>query len=200
MTMRRRSAFHAAAVLVGALGLLGACKPTPVTTLEGRACSARPVLDGASPVELDGRTKKVVLDGNAACWHQDGGAASAYVVFRLPQATEPYILTIVSEPVGDGLLPPRVQLLDANGAVLRQVARDSFLSESRALKVGLRARPDERFLIVASDSDAVGQDTTQLTNLSPAGAFDTGLQRKQTRTYAHNGAILVRAEPLPAPR
>src|SRR3954471_20967168 len=82
-----------------ALLLLGACTPPPPPTvsMEGRACSAQPALDAAAAVALDGKDVKAVLDGNAACWRAAEGSPSAYVVFRLPPAVEPYILTIVSE-------------------------------------------------------------------------------------------------------
>jgi hypothetical protein len=198
--------------LSAALVLLAACKPPPppVVTLEGRACAAQPMLEGASPVGLDGKNVKVVLDENAGCWRPADGAASAYVVFRLPQAADPYILTIVSEPIGVGLLAPRALLLDSTGKVLREVPRDSFMSQGSALKAGLRARPGEQFLIIASDSGSVGKDVSELANTVQqhvvmagpyyATSINVGQERTRTQTYAHNGTILVKAEPLPVIR
>jgi hypothetical protein len=191
-----------------AIALLSGCKPPPppVTTMEGRACVPQPLLESAAPVKLDGDTVRVVLDETAGCWHPPAGAASAYVVFRLPQAAEPYILTIVSEPIGFGLLSPRAQLLDGGGTVLREIQPDSFLSQGPALKAGLRARPGEQFLVVTSDAGAVGQNKSEIANVLNqhvvvtgryATSVNVGSERLRTQTYAHNGVILVKAEPLP---
>src|SRR4051812_32126079 len=88
------------------LALIFACRPSapPVVTMESRACVPTLALDDARPVALDGRSIKVVLDEAAACWHPAGGVASAYAAFRLPSVAAPYILSVVSEPIGQGLL------------------------------------------------------------------------------------------------
>ena len=82
----------------------------------------------------------------------------------------------------------------------------TFHSQGVALKANLRARPTERFLVVASDASTVGMNVSQITNATQTAAFasrravvvvQTGSERTVTQTYAHNGAIVVRAEPVP---
>jgi hypothetical protein len=188
--------------------LLAACapKPPPTVTLEGRVCGPEPDLSAARPVALGGDAVKITLDDSAACWRPAAGPGSAYAVFQLPSAPESYVVTIRSTPVGEGLFSPRVLLLNDGGKVQREISRDTFQFHGAALQVGLRSRTEERFLIVASDSDSVGQQISQVNagvqraSSGNGGSFVWGYDRTRTMTYAHSGTIIVSAEPIPSTR
>ena len=190
--------------------LLAACASPavpPILSLDGRPCVARPDLAGAQPLPLDaGKAVKLDLDAGAACLERAGGR-STYVAFRLPSAEQPYLLTVTSAALGDTLFVPRLMLLDAQGSVLREVSRDDFMFHGTSLYAGLRAQPAERYLIVASDAPSVGQRVSHIIGESRAtpvpvgiGAvaiINSGSEKQQTITYAHNGRVTVTAQPMP---
>jgi hypothetical protein len=105
------------------------------------------------------------------------------------------------------MFSPRVLLLDGAGAVLREVPRDAFMFHGPNLYLGLRARPDGRYLVVASDPASVGgQETHIATQTQSSGGATTGggyfvmnFGREKTRsfTYAHSGKLIVAAKPFP---
>ena len=191
--------------------LLAACAATtpsvpPITSLEGRSCGEHPDLAAARPLLLTGKPATATLDGASPCWRPPGGPASTVAVFRLPDAAEPYLLTVASEPVGETLFSPRLLLLDEQGNPVRERRRDTFLFHGPALKTGLRVQPGERFLIVASDPDSVGRrnsrivgNVQQTTTVAGPVIFNlyTGSEANHDVTYAHNGSVTVAVEPMP---
>ena len=114
---------------------------------------------------------------------------------------------MTSAPLGDTLFSPRLMLLDEQGNVLREVPRDEFMFHGVALYAGLRAAPAERYLIVASDAASVGQQMSHIlgeSHLTPVpigiGAvaiINSGSEKQQVITYAHNGRVTVSAQPIP---
>jgi hypothetical protein len=191
--------------------LLAACASPavpPILTLDGRPCAARPDLAAAHAVPLDARNPvELDLDADAACLEPGGGGRSAYVAFSLPTSERPYLLTVTSAARGDTLFAPRLILLDAEGAVLREVPRDDFMFHGTSLYAGLRAAPAERYLVVASDASLVGQHVSHIVGQSRAipvpvgiGAvaiINNGSEKQQVITYAHNGRVTVTAQPMP---
>jgi hypothetical protein len=194
------------------LSLVAACARTPVlpvTSLDGRACSDAPSVLGARPVALGG-SATVIVDANAPCLQQaDGGAA--YTVFELPNNPEPILVTIASTPLDQCLFAPRALLLDPLGGVVREVPPESFMFHGLALKAGLRLRPGEHYLVVASYPAAVGHEGSQivsgahLSNVSvAAGAVVagfkvyTGSEDVRGFLYTHNGRVVVTVQRMPA--
>src|SRR5262249_17753316 len=101
---------------------LGACAgppaPPPLVALDGRTCLAETSLAGAQQVTLNPDqpvVAKVTLDGSSPCWTRTPGTGTPYAVFKLPDAKEPYLVGITSTPIGQGLFPPFVYVLDADG-------------------------------------------------------------------------------------
>lgn len=197
-----------AALLAALLAACATPAPPPIVSLDGRSCVASPDLAGARAVPLDARDPvKLDLDGGAACLEAGDGARSAYAAFRLPASEKQYLLTVTSTPLGDTLFAPRLLLLDANGAVLREVARDDFMFHGTSLYVGLRAAPAERYLVVASDARSVGLQVSHIIGESrttpvPVGIgavalIHSGSEKQQVITYAHNGRVTVSAQPMP---
>jgi hypothetical protein len=179
-----------------------------VTSLADRSCAERPNLAGAHVLSFDSE-KRVTVDvgGAAECW-QENDARSVYPVFKLPEAPDPYLVTVTSAPVGEALFSPRLAILDSDGNTLRTVRRDQFVFHGSALYVGLRAHPGERYLVVASDPATIGAgvsqltgtvNTTMMTTGAPGAFFNvhTGSESTGRYTYAHNGSLTVTAEPMP---
>ncbi len=201
-----------AVVLAGCAA--GTSGPPPVVNLDARICAPGADLTGALAVPLeDGegilspvKGVTVKLDMDAACLKPPSGEKRLYAVFKLPDSTTPYIITIASEPVGSGLLSPYAQMLDEQGRVLRVVQRDSFMFHGAALAANLRSHPGEEYLLVASDPASVGQTVSQIqgatqTTTSSGGGFffyvRTGSETTRTMTYAHSGSVTVKAAPVP---
>ena len=202
--------------VLAALVLSACAQPTapPVLSLEGRGCGAAPSLADAQTLSLGSGspsvfqpdpTVTVVLDATTPCFAV-GDTASAYVVFALPETAEPYVVGVTVAPLGQSLLSPRLLVLDASGAVLRERPRDAFEFHGPSLYAGIRAYPSDRFLVVASDAPTVGQQHSQLvgqTQSTPIcgmpGCFyvNTGSERRSAYVSSHNGRVTVGARQLP---
>jgi hypothetical protein len=194
---------------VALLLILSACTtpPPPVTSLAGRACAAAPDLAAARPLTLDDSDGvTVALDATAACFTPPDGGQSAYLVFRLPDASEAYLLSVKSDLLGQTLFAPRLMTLSGDGSKLREVRRDAFTFHGASLYAGLRARPEERYLVVLSDTSVVGADESQVvpsvqstTMVSGPVVFTlySGAEATRHITYAHNGKVTVVAQKMP---
>jgi hypothetical protein len=200
-----------APVLFAALALLGGCAapPPPLLDISGYACTPTPDLVSAMPLPLgDPRDPKVVvlkIDEHARCL-EAGDGRSLYGAFQLPDSPQPYMVSVRSVPIGDGIFVPRLLLLDGLGALKREVPRDAFVFRADTLTALIRNHPDERYLVVASVPRAVGETTSRITErtrtstaCSSGGCFiiATGGDTARTMVYAHGGTIGVYAAVIP---
>jgi hypothetical protein len=196
-----------AAVLVCLAGCANRSLP-PTLTLEGNACAAQPDLAGATPLPLDpDKPVTVTVDAAASCLQPDKGEKRSYATFLLPETAAPYLVSVTSSLRGRTLLSPRLLILDAQGHVLRERSRETFTFRGTSLYAGMRAYPGDRYLIVESDPETVGQQVTQINSNSQTNAVATGAggvlfwgagaDARQSFTYTHNGTLVVTARPLP---
>ncbi len=176
----------------------------PVVSLEGRQCEARPNLSTARQVELEARRATVVEVGaDTPCWNDNGKTGNAaYAVFALPQAPNPYMVRVSSAPHGNAILMPRVQILNESGAVVREMGRQDMQFRSGALGTVARIQPGQRYLVVSSDPQSVGErnarivgNTTVTTVPVPFGAIQLydGHDSVHQLQGSHNGVIAVAA-------
>jgi hypothetical protein len=206
MTMLAR---RSAAILSGSLllVLLAGCAtpPPPVTSLEGRICATRLDLGNPRPLALAGGAVKVTLEQTSPCL-EAAGAKSAYLLFRLPESADEYMVSVSSAPLGQGLFAPHLLLLGDAGQVQRQLSRDSFMFHGAALAINIRIHPGEHFLVVASDSDVTGQQISRLVASTQVATYTVGLayvsvhtgaENTSNYTYAYNGVVTVAAEKIP---
>ena len=207
-----RSIFPVRPMALLALAVLSGCAAPPavppVLSLDGRPCATGPELITAHPVPLDGgKETKVAVTTDIACMQAADGTRSSYVAFSLPTSPGRYLVTVKSVPMGQTLFTPRILLLDGLGKPVREVSHDVFMFHGDILYAGIQATPDERYLVVASDSSSIGQQVSQLagstqTNTYPVpggGIFfmTTGSEATKMLTLAHNGSLIVSAGPLP---
>jgi hypothetical protein len=157
--------------------ILAACATPPPATvnLDGRTCTAGPDLGKAQGLTLEPRNKlTVTLDGAATCFLTSEGAKSVYATFLLPQFTDEYLVTVVSAPIGQGLFSPHLLMLDPQGKVVRELARESFLFHGSGLSAGIRVHSGEHYLIVASDPQSVGASVSRLSEQTHVTTTSTG--------------------------
>ncbi len=147
----------------------------------------------------------VRIGDGAPCVTDASGARSTFQAFAIPPG-EALMITVVSRPLGETIFSPRLQMRDANGGVLRDVARDMFLFNGNALQIQLRLRDGERFVVVLSDPATVGKSVTNIasstsTTVVPAGPVfipvTTGGESSSKLTFAHNGEVTVIVGPIP---
>src|ERR1700761_5761452 len=153
-----------AAVLAATLLAAGCATPAPPTvSLAGRACESEiNVLTGrAIPLALSERST-VTLDDKAACAETKDGGRSVFAAFVLPPVPGPTLVSVTSDPIGEGLFSPHVLMLDGGGNILREIPRDSFNFHGASLKVGIRVHAGERYVLVLSDPQTVGGGLTQV--------------------------------------
>ena len=208
MTKFRTTIFLLAVTLA-----LASCRtPPPILTITEHNCVMVPDLTTAKPILLKTDTPaRVTIDDKTACLQPVGETPRLYAVFKLPQeSTTPYFLSVSSEARGRGVLAPYLVLLDANGAVLRHIAHDKFTFRGTTLNTAFHPQSGETYLLVASDPEFVGQQSSGIVASTQTAAAATGtggffvmtMGREQTQsiTRAHSGIISVSAEPMPNPR
>jgi hypothetical protein len=151
------------------------------------------------------KAAEVTFDTSSACLDL-GANKVAYKVFGLPPSADPFLVSVDSRPLGQGLFAPVVQLLDIDGKVVREIPRDAFSFHGTDIYAGFRTHPGETYLVVASDPQSVGQqiskvmDTTSVTTAAAGPVFisvHTGAESIPTFTYALNGMVTVVARPFP---
>lgn len=198
----RRSIFVLAPTLV-----LAACAvkppPAPILSVDAQTCQAKPDLGTATSLSYNSDEETSVtqsIDAATPCFVPFRGAKSLYRLFLLPVTDAGYVVSVASSPLGTGVFAPHVTLLDATGAPLREIAREKFIFRGNNLTALFRSHAGERYLLVASDPDSVGQSIERITesrtsNMMAAGrAFltvNTGDDVTNNYVYAHNGQITV---------
>ena len=152
----------------------------------------------------------VGFDAGTACMKLADGQSTLYAVFKLPDLPEPYLITVRSVPLGQGMIIPRLMLMAENSTVLRIVEGDSFTFHGASMMTKLRSHPGEAYLVVAVDTRYVGQEVSQVmesftqssaTVYGRGGAFTAYSHSGDSHTldfiFSYNGRILVSVEAVP---
>ena len=193
-----------------ALALMTACAnvaPPPQLELGGRTCEAKAYLAAARPLPFPTKdAEPVVVDVDAAspCLQEEGAPGSIYLVFALPVTVETYFISVASTPVGQGVFPPRIGLLDADGAPMREIMMSGMLFRGTDLTAEFRSHAGERYLLVKSDKNFVGQKISRVAvGINQSGfmlgsayvPIYRGTDAISTLTYSYNGKITVTVRP-----
>jgi hypothetical protein len=149
----------------------------------------------------EARAIDVLIDG--ACLAPENGPRRGYAVFRLPVTAEAYLVDIKSVPRGSTLFPPVVVILDAGGKETGRMERGTFTFHGSTLYAGLRTHPDDRYLVVESDPQLVGQGVSQIAEAVQVssfggGSFHTGSESITSLVFAHNGLISISTRKIPS--
>lgn len=194
--------------------VLAGCQATapdlaPLVQIAPVSCSAEPDIARAHPLPFDAEKKaepaRLTIEEKSPCLDEDG-TKSLYEVIALPDISYPIIVTVRSLPSTSGILAPRIVLLDKAGKRLRELDREAIHFRGTALTAMLRTRPEERYLVVASDPEVVGSDISRVQGavnqqMVSSGvvtfAVYTGSESTANMTYAHNGTIQVSARSIP---
>jgi len=197
--------------LLAALGLVSACAapPPPLLDISSHVCAPQPDLISALPVKVSDPLRPDMvdlrIDDTARCLQTTQGP-SLYGAFALPGDAVPMMLAVRSIPVGEGLFVPHLLLLDGTGAVQREVEQSALQFRGETLTAFIRLHPGERYLVVASTPQSVGQanshiieTTSQVQSTSQLGTFTvhTGTDVLRNYVYAHGGKIYVWVSPVP---
>lgn len=167
--------------LAAALALLAACAaaPPPILDLSGHVCTPSPELITAPPVPLSnpGHPSPVELRIDETAHCLDTAQGkSLYAAFTL------------------------------TGALAREVDSGVLQFRGDSLTALIRAHPGERYLVVASTPQTVGQTNSRIvertseTTSSSNGVsvtIHTGTDEARTFVYAHGGKITVYAAAIP---
>jgi len=194
--------------------LLAGCKTAgpdlaPLVQIAPASCNGTLDIGQALPLPFDAESKNkptsIIVDEGSACFAEDN-RKSLYRVFALPEHSQPFMLTVQSEPSSSSILAPRLIMLDGEGVRLREIGYDEFLFRGNALSAIFRTEPGERYMIVASDPEQVGSEVSRIggsvqTQMMTTGvatfAVHTGSESTANLTYAHNGVVNVSARPIP---
>ena len=134
------------------------------------------------------------------------GVKSVYAVVDLAAGETGGILTVTSYAFGSTIFSPKLQIRDAQGALMREVRREDFMFNGRALQTQLRKRDGERFLVIASDGASVGQSVEHIqSSIVTSGVMvgtvyvpvNSGAEAKAQLVFAHNGEVTATLAPMP---
>lgn len=203
--------------LMAGLGLLAGCAshgpppPPPMTALGSVSCVPALNLQGTVvvPVVPD-KELPISFGAGSNCMLLSDGQPTLYSVVRLPELPEPYLITIRSTPIGEGLIIPRLLLMGDNNLVLRTVEGESFTFHGASMMTKLRSHPGEFYLVVAVDTRYVGQAVSQIaesfvasTSTSVVGkavisTYQTsGASNTLNYVFSYNGNVVVSVEMMP---
>lgn len=192
--------------------LLSACTSTPpappLLTLARSDCAA---IGDAAPVAANDWAKvpelNVGFGASGACLMEEG-VARPYALVPLPAAAEGFAVSIGSTITGVVVLPLRVRVLDAARQVTRDVPPDDFMFRGTRFMTQIRGRAEDRYLLITTEPAWVGRSLQQIrmgvqTNTVVVGAaafpVNTGVDSATNVTFAHNGTVHVRVQPLEEP-
>jgi hypothetical protein len=200
------------AVIVTAILLTGCANKIettePITSLQGRTCTAAPDFSHATVLQVDKEDSKyttATVDGNAACFN-DARGASAYAVFAIPPLSGQYTIQVSSIPANPALFAVRILLFDKDGTLKRTIQEKQITYRGLALSAVFRNHDDEQFLVVASDPSVTGNSDNRIsgnTNVTTIctmyGCFSSysGSEAVTNVVLAHNGKLSVGLIPIP---
>ncbi len=185
----------------------------PVLTLGQRVCDAQPVLDGAVAVPFDQAGAVVKLGASSRCLQPSPTAPGVtYAVFRLPDAPQPYNVTVASVAADNAVVSPVLSVYGDDGSIRRTVPPAAFRAGVYGFETGLRAQPGDRILVVTADPASLGHQQTLRLSLRDQGGVQTAAAvivpiiifvphvrpglTQQDVTLALNGTIRVAATPV----
>ena len=194
-----------------ALGLGGCASrgTAPVTHFDTQACDAQWNLRSARSLDSgDGLPLQQQFDEHSSCRIQADGKQVRYALFQLPQRGAETRLTVSSLIQGRSLFAPSVAILDVEGRVLRQWEFERFSTRGNRLNLdlfldGVATESRERFLLVQSAANAVGEERERVVSSSFVLPILTGLvpmllmhgtERETQYTLSHNGQVEIRVE------
>ena len=173
-------------------------------------CATSPNLTAAvamiQAAKSDPHKATVRFDDTAACLTDAKGGKGVYAVIDLGQAEAGSILTVTSYPMGTTVFSPRLELRDGQGALTRDVGRETFHYSNHTLQSQLRVRAGERYLVIASDSPSVGQSvehiqSSRTSTVVAAGPIyvpvNTGGEARSQMVFAHSGEVTAVLAPMP---
>jgi len=198
--------------------LLAACARTPPPTqdvtvsLATLSCDQAFTTSRAKPVGLDPEDPVAIefdIQHSSPCKLDTASNKQLYEVVRLPSADSPYLLTISSPKIGGSAFAPTVATLSQTEDVRRIYAHDAFLNRGNKLSLSIEAAPEDRFLVVSSHADIVGDQrseiTTHITSQSHYNAVSGistnlyyGSESQRGYTMSYTGKVIVTTMPAPS--
>ena len=202
----KRAAARCAVLLAALAAASCASKPpdiAPILDIAARDCPTAASLAVATPVAATqaGDSLKPVMatiDERAPCLAGDDGK-SLYALFRLPDGG-PFTISLASLTLGRSLFAPRADMLDDQGAEIRQLPQSSFMFRGTDLTVLFRSHAGERYLLVRSDVKSAGKPLSRVSGsvqqtVVPIGygavSVYTGSETSTDTTWSLNGEVRV---------
>lgn len=205
---------------IGALAIsvmLIACAPTKAPTqavtvsLQSVACKDGFTSSHARPITLNPKEQtalEVEVSQASPCKLDANGNKQLYEVIALPFTTSPYLVSVSSEKIGGSAFAATAVTLDDTEQVRQAFNHDRFLNRGRKLMLHFEAHPDERFLVISSHADVVGDVRKEIsTVISSQSHYNAGFGTTSTLyfgsenvggyTFSHTGKVVVATTAAP---
>jgi len=182
---------------------------TPAVPAPAQTCASSPDFGSAHVVPLNkDEGAWVAIDTSSPCLASAASGGAPYAVFVLPQSDAALIVSIISNPNGQNLIAPHVVIFDGQGAVSCELISSAFQFHGSSLYCGIRARSNERYVVVFPDTTSIGQSVPMISDsvyaygMAAGTAYFTihgGNESRSTLVYSTVGTIRVAARPIPKP-
>lgn len=194
--------------IAAAVGLVGGCSTVatlgpPRLVYDRTGCPAAPDLMTAASLtpgsERDLFFVSRTVDDTTPCW-TGGTQAAPYVVFEVPAEYADKTITVGGRLESQRIFAARVLTLDADGAPVREFASDDFFFRQGIHSVQFRPREQERYILVTSNPDLVGQSYSSIQIGVNSGAtyaagayvsYNIGTEQGAERVFSHDGIVSV---------
>jgi|GEM_PF-2694265 len=191
--------------------LLAACANKPPATqdvtvsLASLPCEQEFTRDRSTPIALDLEkpvTLELEVQRTSPCKLNAVGDKHLYEVVTLPTASVPYQITVSSPKIGGSAFAPAVVLLGQSEDVRRVFEQDAFLNRGSKLALSFEGTPDDRYLVISSNADVVGNSRTEIqTVISTQSQYNAGFgtttnlyfgsEQQSGYTFSHTGKVTV---------
>lgn len=200
---------HRMALVGATAGMLAACAqekgPAPILSVSKTNCLTELTLASAKPLALSAEETvplELLVSSASPCLETSEGVRSLFELVQLPEHAQPFSVRMAAVPSSTGLFAPQLTLLDAEGLPVRQIPEEKFLFRGPKLTASTMIAGDERYLLIASNPEVVGdrtQRTSSVINQYQSGGpiyftVRTGSEFTKSVTYSHGGNITVTAQ------
>ncbi len=180
--------------------MVSACATTPLAPVLASPSGCSSSLDLSDAISLTPEKPKkrfnveVPIGAGSKCIRSADGSNDYYELFEIPEKTDKKTFTIgsVVEPLR--IFPAKVSTLDADGNIMRTIDDSDMHFRSLLYSGQLRARDNEAYILVRSDSSKVGEAYESIsTSFSPASnyTFSKGADIASTRKYSYEGDLMI---------
>lgn len=178
--------------------------PEALLSIDNRTCDNALQMDSAAPLIPERSKRRYTIsadvDESAPCLNLEDGGKVTYALFSLPDYAAQTTIIAGAQMEEKRIFAANIMLLDAQSAVTRTFDREDYLFQGNTYGVQIRPRNNERYLLVQTDPEIVGEAYDSVTIGVNASTMCTGLwcsnvysgvDYQSTRVFSYAGKVSI---------